>query len=185
MLALALLVLATPSATVGDFDVQGETGSDFTPDAWAKVLTAKTYLSVLDPAGAAELEAAIVSGQLKLCECNANGFNGLTDGNTIQVKTTGQPAHVVAARIAHEYMHWKYGTDGALGPCEHAAVWIQTLMLQSWSGIEGHPFPCSFVQNVKQQYNRFLLQCPGGQPIDPATGQAFSFPVSGINPNCS
>lgn len=184
MFATAVLSLACVSPFAGDLDVQGNAGTPFTPDAWAKVALAKSFLSTIDPVSAAGLEAAILAGQVVLCECETSGFAGLTDGNTIQVKTKGQPATIVAARIAHEYMHWRYGTDGALGNCEHAAVYAQTLMLQSWSGIEGFPFPCANVKNVKAQYHAFLSACPGGQPIDPATGQAFSFPAGSISPNC-
>lgn len=180
MLAMIAPLLASFS---GDLDVGGKQALPFTTAAQAKLQTAKGYLSALDPVGAAEIQAALDAGLLMMGECNSGGFVGLTDGNTIQIKTKGVPAHVVAVRIAHEYMHWKYGVNGALGDCEHAAVYAQTLKLQSYSCAEGFPFDCSKVTNVKKQYHKYLKKCAGGNPIDPAIGQPFTFPPN-FSPCC-
>ena len=185
LVALTVFVIPTclgPWALAGmpmvasDLQAGSSSGSSFSANAKKKVAKAEAILSNSDPAMVNDINAAISAGTLSMGELDsAAKAKGVADGDTILVKTKGAAPVVVAARIAHEYLHWKYGQNGAVDDCTHAGIWAHTIWDMLEACWEGTPFPCNNVDKAKASYTKYLNKCPTGVAVDPVTGQPWVF----------
>ncbi|MCK5945119.1 MAG: hypothetical protein KAI24_24230 [Planctomycetes bacterium] len=152
---------AAPLPTQGDTHVPGHATSPLSPNDVNTIQAAVQHLNQIDPTAAQDIAAAANAGELGFANCDTPGFVGCADGNTIAVRM-GDSVDIptVAARIQHEYHHWKHGNNGHLGPCEHMAVFAITYNTQAAHSCEpGSKITCNMMQNLHDQVTNYWLEC--------------------------
>ncbi len=189
LLAIFLLALgstgpaAYPSSAApsvgGDLSIDAASvsvqGQSFSPEQLQSVLDGAALLGAILPTEYAEIATAVGNGSLSIgtfADGQGTGFIGMADSNTILVRTNAPPV-VVAARLLHEYHHWKNG--GPLTPCQHAGAYIYTVSAHIIACQEGVPLPCRLYKNAAAQYFTQLAAC-GGAPVHPVSGTPMQAP---------
>lgn len=163
----------TPTVA-GDYSIdaafQSVQGKALSGNELQSALAGVALLEAILPNEYAEIATAVGNGSLSIgtfADGQGTGFVGMADANTILVRTKNAPPVVVAARILHEYHHWKNG--GPLNACQHAGAYIFTVSAHIIAYQEGVPLPCRLYRNAKAQYFAQLLAW-GGAAVHPVTG---------------
>ena len=179
-LIVGMLALVVSSSAQGDLHIGSFQVSPLTSQTQASVDAGLAALATYDPVSAGELEAAVNNGTLdigELVDPAFEGFLGCTDGNTLGVRLNdGVDDAELAARLRHEWEHWKYGhpdppwfNGGSLSDCDHYQDFVDTYDQLSYMSCNGYTVSCQELNTCIAFTDALYLACiaEGGSPTWP------------------
>lgn len=106
------------------------------------------------------------------------GLGGMCDGTNIFIDLDDKPsAPELRTRLYHELQHWRHGTNGRLGPCEHSNLYLKGWYAAYFWCSEGHTIPCRQFERHRKAAASHAAECAaaggtcyynsGGNPGNP------------------